>query len=154
MSVYAFKINSETKIIEQVYVINRNAVLGNAGMPTTEIIQQYMINLFGPGEYYWKNPTIKNEPSANRIYDAAANAVYDQKPFPSWVLNTTTYEWEPQKINGTPNYPIDKVNGVQFAGFQWLEDRQRWQARKSMLEGDSGPLYIWNPITQSYENKE
>jgi hypothetical protein len=153
MSVYAFKINSDTNIIESVFVVNKNAVLGPAGIPTTEVVVKYCIDLFGPGYYHWNDPTLKGSPSANRIYDSARNAVYDVKPFPSWVLNTNTCEWEPEKINGTPNMYIENVNGIQYAAFQWLEDRKRWQARVPMRDGANGPLFIWNPLTNSYEDK-
>jgi hypothetical protein len=42
---------------------------------------------------------------------------------------------------------------VQYAAFQWLEDRKRWQARVPMRDGANGPLFIWNPLTNSYEDK-
>lgn len=48
-------------------------------------------------------------------YDAALNAFISPKPFPSWVLNTTTIEWEapvPMPDDGKP--------------YRWDEATQSW----------------------------
>lgn len=38
---------------------------------------------------------IKNEPSIGKIYNQTLNAFIDPQPYPSWVLNEETAQWEP-----------------------------------------------------------
>ena len=35
-----------------------------------------------------------NYPSSGFLYSSVDDAFYDQQPFPSWTLNTSTYLWE------------------------------------------------------------
>jgi hypothetical protein len=51
------------------------------------------------------------------LYDPNFKKFYHQKPFDSWVLNTTTFEWEPPIPNPT------KTNGKQYV---WNEEVQKW----------------------------
>jgi hypothetical protein len=50
-------------------------------------------------------------------YDSEADAFYAPQPFPSWILNTETYLWEPPV-----DYPIDS-NRVYYL---WNEENQSW----------------------------
>lgn len=52
-------------------------------------------------------------------YDSVADAFYEQPPFPSWVLDTDTYLWEPP----TP-YP-GVIGEDPF--YMWSEETQSWE---------------------------
>ena len=44
-------------------------------------------------------------------YDRKHDVFYSPKPFPSWTLNTTTWEWEPpveRPSNGSESYKWDE----------------------------------------------
>lgn len=56
-----------------------------------------------------------NYPGRGDIYDAEADAFYKQQPYPSWVLNTSSYLWEPP----TP-YPEDEFT------YYWDEETTNW----------------------------
>lgn len=51
------------------------------------------------------------------FYDEPSKKFYHPKPHNSWILNTTTFEWEPP----TPN--PNKTNGKQYV---WSEEAGKW----------------------------
>jgi hypothetical protein len=60
----------------------------------------------------------KNFPSIGYIYDAAQDAFYSPSPpYPSWVLNNTTYMWEA---------PIPQPPSVNGEYFTWDETNRNW----------------------------
>ena len=59
-------------------------------------------------------PLRKNYPSPDWLYDGTG--FYPPKPFTSWVLNETTYLWDPPKT-----YPTD---GKQYV---WDESKTDWK---------------------------
>ena len=74
--------------------------------------------LFGHGWVQTSYNTIANKHPENRplrgnyagigyIYDATNDVFYAPQPFPSWVLNTTTWLWEaptPMPVDGLYNW--------------------------------------------------
>ena len=58
-----------------------------------------------------------NFASIGGSYDKDADAFIPPKPFPSWVLNTDTYRWEPPVEAPTEGGP-----------FAWNEETQSWDA--------------------------
>ena len=50
-------------------------------------------------------------------YDAEADAFYQDSPYPSWVLNTSTYLWQAPVA-----YPTDGQV------YDWNEETQSWDA--------------------------
>lgn len=54
--------------------------------------------------------------SIDMLYDSVADAFYRPQPYPSWILNTTTYLWEPP----VP-YPTDEQR------YDWNEETQQWE---------------------------
>ena len=49
------------------------------------------------------------------LYDAEADAFYEPQPYPSWVLNTSTYMW-----NAPVTYPTDNKK------YNWNEETTSW----------------------------
>ena len=58
----------------------------------------------------------KNYAGFNFHYNKHVDAFYDEQPYPSWTLNTTTYLWEPPVA-----YPND---GKQY---DWDETSKSWK---------------------------
>ena len=50
------------------------------------------------------------------VYDADEDAFYEPKPYESWTLNTTTYQWEP---------PVARPDS---GSYEWNETTQTWDA--------------------------
>jgi hypothetical protein len=59
----------------------------------------------------------KNYAGIGMIYDADRDAFIDQQPFPSWILNEDTCQWE-----APVPYPTD---GVMYT---WNEETNDWEA--------------------------
>jgi hypothetical protein len=58
----------------------------------------------------------KHQAGVGDFYDAVADVFYQPSPYPSWTLNTTTYEWEPPVPH--PGYDDKK--------YYWNEETQQW----------------------------
>jgi len=63
-----------------------------------------------------KLPFRKNYAVVGSIYDVDNDAFYNEQPYPSWMLNQTTYLWEAP----TP-MPSDDKN------YKWVEADLNWQ---------------------------
>ena len=50
------------------------------------------------------------------IYDKEADAFYEPQPYPSWILDTTTYKW-----NAPIAYPTDGKK------YTWNEENTNWK---------------------------
>jgi hypothetical protein len=62
----------------------------------------------------WNETTIRKNPAqVGGYYSAEADAFYGVKPYASWTLDTTTYQWQP---------PVAKPDGR----YQWDENTQSW----------------------------
>ena len=78
------------------YTINDDGSLGAASADQTQALRY-------------------NYAAIDDIYDSAADAFYAPAPYSSWVLDTTTYLWEP------PTQPPD--DGVYRT---WREETETW----------------------------
>lgn len=90
---------NEANVVAQVIVVN-NATIDNLPFPESEPVGvEFCQSLFGP-DTVWKQTSYnasfrKNYAGAGFTYDATLDAFIPTKPFPSWLLNTTTCQWEP-----------------------------------------------------------
>jgi len=66
-------------------------------------------------------PVRGNYASIGGIYDEANDVFYNEKPFDSWTLNTTTWDWEAPIPNPSPTrqHPWDPL-------YRWDEATQSW----------------------------
>lgn len=55
------------------------------------------------------------------IYDEAKDVFYSEQPYPSWVLNETTWSWE------SP-VPYPEVDSDPPVFYEWNEEDQTWDA--------------------------
>ena len=70
-----------------------------------------------PGTWveYKKDGSIRGNPAKlNGVYDAENDVFLKPQPYPSWTLNTTTWQWEPPVA-----YPSD-------GHYRWSELQQQW----------------------------
>lgn len=108
----------QNSIVLQVDVVN-NAALNDLPFPDSEPVGvALLVSLYGPST--WKQTSYngnfrKNYAGIGYTYDAQRDAFIAPKPYPSWVLNETTCQWEPP----VP-YPND---GKEYA---WDEQTQSW----------------------------
>ena len=94
------KINLDTKLVEQVIVAEQEFV---DKLPDTWIQTSYNGNIR------------KNYAGIGHTYDSTRDAFYAPQPYPSWILNEDTCQWEAPVA-----YPTDdKI-------YKWNEDELNW----------------------------
>ena len=59
----------------------------------------------------------KNFAGLGFIYDSTADGFHSPEPFPSWNLNSTTFEWEP---------PVEKPDNTPDGFYEWDEEITNW----------------------------
>ena len=125
------KINLNNKVIE-VISINNNELLDSNGVEQETKGINFLRTLYNEPEAQWKQtsyntlggihilggtPFRKNHAGINYTYDEDKDAFISPKPFASWLLKETTYQWESPVA-----YPDD---GKQYT---WNEDTTSWDA--------------------------
>lgn len=106
-------------IITQVIVV-ANATINDLSFPDSEPIGiNFCKSLYGK-DTNWKQTSYNanfriNYAGVGYTYDNTLDAFIPPKPYPSWLLNTQTCQWEPP----IP-YPSDGKN------YRWDEDTQSW----------------------------
>ena len=114
------QLDSSNTVI-QVIVVN-NDTIENLPFPDSELIGvPFCQSLFG-ADTVWKQTSYnasfrKNYAGMGFIYDDVLDAFIAPKPYPSWLLNTNTAQWEPP----VP-YPNDgKMYRWDEATLSWVE---------------------------------
>lgn len=110
------KLNDNNEV-EQVIVVANNELLDESGNESEQKGIDFCVNLFG-GRWIqtsYNNNFRKHFAGKKYIYDSDGDAFYAPQPYPSWVLNKDTYEWE----SPIP-YPTD--NDL----YLWNEETQTW----------------------------
>ena len=111
----------ENNIVTRVLVVEQDFIdTGHLGDPSTWIQTSY--NTYGGKHYDPKTqeedsgtPLRKNFAGKGYTYDLDRDAFIGPSPFPSWILNETTCNWE-----APVSYPTgDKL-------YDWDEENQQW----------------------------
>lgn len=89
-------------------------------------------------------------------YREDLDAFIGPSPYPSWVLDETTFTWEPPVPDMPGQYLWDEeaqqwVRGPQpFPSWVWNENTAEWEA-PTPYPANATRLMIWNEETQSWE---
>lgn len=59
-------------------------------------------------------------------YDSTNNVFYPLSDYPSWVLNTSTWEWEAPVALPDDAGPDDRDNPTKHVAYTWEEDTTSW----------------------------
>jgi hypothetical protein len=109
----------ESSIVKQVIIVDNSELLDENNIEQEQKGIDFCVNLLG-GTWVQTsyNGTIrKNYAGIGYLYDPIRNAFIAPKPYPSWILNETTCQWE----SPIP-YPIDeKVYYWDEATTNWIE---------------------------------
>lgn len=104
--------------VTQVVVINNDAI-DNLAFPDSEPVgTAFCQSLFG-ADTVWKQTSYnanfrKNYAGIGFVYDSVLDAFIPPKPYPSWLLNNSTCQWE-----APVPYPSD-------GEYYWDESTQSW----------------------------
>ena len=110
----------ETNIVKQIIVVHNNELLDENGNESEQKGIDFCTNLLG-GTWVQTsyNGTIrKRYAGVGFLYDPILDAFIAPNPYPSWVLNSNTCDWE-----APIPYPIDdKTYYWDEPSLSWLED--------------------------------
>jgi len=111
--------------------------------------------------------TRKKYPVVGDTYQPTADLFYLTSSWPSWTLNTTTYDWEPPVAEPTVTTYLNNGEELSLLPFLWNESLQKWEAagqddrvlrwNGSSWDQISGPApetvtYVDNGVTKEYKN--
>lgn len=109
----------ENNIVIDVNALN-NDVINNLPFPDSEPVGVEFLTQWSGGYSNWKQTSYnnnfrKNYAGVGYSYSVDLDAFIPTKPFPSWLLNTSTCQWEapvPYPNDGKP--------------YHWDEETQSW----------------------------
>ncbi len=107
-------------IVTQVIVVNNVDVMTPQGVDVEQIGIDFCRSLLG-ADTQWVQTSYnanfrKNYAGIGFTYDSARDAFIPPQPFPSWVLNEETYQWQaPIEMPGDGNYAWDEPTGAWVA---------------------------------------
>ena len=112
------KLNDQNVVID-VNVVN-NETINNLPFPESEPVGVAFLTDWSGGYTDWKQTSYngnfrKNYAGIGYTYDPVLDAFVPPKPFPSWLLNTQTCQWQA---------PIPYPNDGKL--YTWNEDTQQW----------------------------
>ena len=87
----------ENNIVTQVIVVHNNELIDDLGNESELKGIEFCQNIFG-GRWIqtsYNNKIRKNFASVGYRYDESLDAFIPPKPFDSWILNTSSYVWDP-----------------------------------------------------------
>ena len=120
------KLNSDNVVVHVSVVDNWNITDGT-GTEKEEIGVAYLESIYGvePG-ITWKQTSYngsirKNYAGIGYSYDAGRDAFISPKPYPSWVLNKSTCQWE-----APVPMPTDAGTGTPPKFYNWDEATTSW----------------------------
>jgi len=114
-------------IVQQVIVVNNSEIVDANGVEQESIGIAFCQSLFGAGTL-WAQTSYnanfrKNYAGIGYTYDAVRDAFIPPQPYPSWVLNEDTCQWEapvPYPNDGGSYAWNEGVSGEAQA-FSWVE---------------------------------
>lgn len=109
----------DNNIVLEVNVV-ANAVVNDLSFPNSEPLGVAFLTQWSGGHTNWKQTSYtasfrKNYAGSGYTYDPVLDAFIAPKPYPSWLLNTSTCQWEA---------PIPYPNDGK--GYVWNETTQSW----------------------------
>ena len=111
----------ENNIVTQVIAVDNNDILDDQGNESEAVGIQFCTDLLGGTwvQTSYNNNLRKNYASVGDTYDITKDAFIAPQPYPSWVLDEDTFQWE-APIPYPPYTDDDIVDTI------WNEDKTEW----------------------------
>jgi len=109
----------DNNVVIQVIVVDNSEILDSNGVEQESIGITFCTNLFG-ADTIWKQTSYngnirKNYAGIGYTYDVGRDAFIAPQPYPSWVLDEDTCQWEP---------PVPYPTDDNF--YRWNEETISW----------------------------
>lgn len=144
------QLNDDNHVVNIIKIANDNDILDSDGNESEALGIAKCKSLFGLNTK-WKQTWFSENPRRFRSaivdgeYIPEHNVFTKRKPYVSWTLNTTTYEWEPP----TPQPATITATPEQWV---WQESSTSW-VKESIPEPEAieGGTYSWNTTDSFWE---
>jgi len=114
--------------------------------------KQTSYNTIGGTHKLGGTPFRKNFAGIGYTYDAVKDAFIPPTPFPSWIFNEGTANWDPPVTYPSSTTYIELNDGVASVlsyVIEWNEAGQKWTAFK----WSTPKVYFdWNPLTENWDS--
>ena len=136
------KINDDNEVLSILYIDNEK-IQNSEGVETESIGQQYLQTHNNWPAEKWIQTSYNTENNTHRdgktpfrgnyagigyIWDPENNMFFGQKPFPSWVKNTSTASWDPP--TAAPDLTAEQQSqneaNTHMWTYEWDENNQSW----------------------------
>jgi hypothetical protein len=136
------KINDDNEVLSILYIDNEK-IQNSEGVETESIGQQYLQTHNNWPAEKWIQTSFNTENNTHRdgktpfrgnyagigyIWDSENNMFFGQKPFPSWVKNTSTASWDPP--TAAPDLTAEQQSqneaNTHMWTHEWDENNQSW----------------------------
>jgi hypothetical protein len=113
----------ENNVVTQIIVVHNNELLDENRQEREELGVAFCQKLFGGN---WKQTSYNNNirvryAGIGYTYNSDLDAFVSPKPYPSWILNNQTADWDAPKP-----FPADHGTGNPIKHYYWDEDKQDW----------------------------
>jgi hypothetical protein len=136
------KINDDNEVLSILYIDNEK-IQNSEGVETESIGQQYLQTHNNWPAEKWIQTSFNTENNTHRdgktpfrgnyagigyIWDSENNMFFGQKPFPSWVKNTSTASWDPPITAPalTAEQQSQNEANTHMWTYEWDENNQSW----------------------------
>jgi len=114
-----------TNLVLRVIVVDNSDCVDENGNESEQVGIAYCKSLFGEDTVWvqtsYNSNFRKNYAHAGGTYDQDNDAFIAEKPYPSWILNTDTFQWE-SPIGPPPDEEDDPLGNA----YRWDEENQQW----------------------------
>lgn len=124
------QIDYENKIL-QVLVVRNEDILDQDGHENEQVGIEFLKSIFGPTTR-WVQTSYNNNfrhryAGVGMVYNTEHDVFLYPQPYPSWVLNTETYEWDPPAPQ--PELTQEQRDSAKY--YEWDEDIKEWVLKTS-----------------------
>ena len=124
----------ENNIVQQVIVVSNDDCLDSEGNESEAVGVAFCQDLLGVDKN-WVQTSYNNNirfryAGIGSKYDSTNDVFYNPiPPYPSWVLNTSTWDWEPPVAVPDDAGMNDGDNPTEYVSYDWDEGSTSWANR-------------------------
>tara|TARA_S200000501_G_scaffold377513_1_gene436192 strand:+ start:1694 stop:2113 length:420 start_codon:yes stop_codon:yes gene_type:complete len=123
-------------IVTEVLVVKNDILKNESNQEQESLGINFLKSTFG-SDTIWVQTSYNNKirskfAGTGDFYDSENDVFYSEKPFDSWTLNETTWEWEAPKPypitypENPPDVNAEDYNPDLYKIYDWDEEKQKW----------------------------
>ena len=123
------QIDYQNKVI-RVSVVANEDILDDDGNESEEVGIEYLKSIHGE-KTMWIQTSYNNNfrcryAGIGSVYNVAHDVFLPPQPYPSWILNTKNYDWDPP----VPKPELTEEQNESGSRYEWNEEVQEWELKQ------------------------